>query len=77
MEISAKKIQEWCNGAISSLAWQRVVVKALPKLREQGLELSDLMNPDGLMLSDKSFEIIASTIAELYQVEVPTEYAFT
>lgn len=74
MKVSAKKIQEWSNEVISSVAWQRIVLKALPQLREEGLELSDLMNPNNLILSEKAFHIIASAIEELYQAEVPSEY---
>lgn len=74
MKVSAKKIQEWSNEAISSVAWQRVVLKALPQLREEGLELSDLMSPNNLLLSEKAFCAIASAIEELYQVEVPSDY---
>ena len=74
MKVSAKKIQEWSNEVISTVAWQRVILKALPQLREEGLELSDLMNPANLVLSDRAFEIITSTIEELYQAEVPSEY---
>lgn len=73
MKVSAKKIQEWSNEVISTVAWQRVILKALPQLREEGLELSDLMNPTNLMLSDKAFEIIASATEELYQTEIPFE----
>ncbi len=76
MKVSAKKIQEWSNEAISSVAWQRIVLKALPQLREEGLELSDLINPTNVMLSERSFEIIAATIEELYQADVPAEYVF-
>lgn len=73
MKVSVKKIQEWSNEAISAVAWQRIVLKALPQLREEGLELADLMKPTGLVLSDRAFEIIASTIEELYQVDIPVE----
>ncbi|GAB4123348.1 MAG: hypothetical protein OHK0045_23680 [Raineya sp.] len=74
MEISAKKIQEWSNKEISSVAWQRIILKALPQLREKGLELSDLMSPTNLMLSGEAFEIIAAAIEDLYQVAIPSEY---
>jgi len=73
MKILAEKMQEWCNKTISSVAWQRIVLRALPQLRENGLELSDLMNPSNLELSDKTFDIIVATIEELYQVKVPSE----
>jgi hypothetical protein len=76
MKISAKKIQEWSNEVISSVAWQRIVLKALPQLREEGFELSDLLNPADVMLSQRSFEVIAATIEELYQADVPTEHVF-
>lgn len=76
MKVSAKKIQEWSNEVISSVAWQRIVLKALPQLREEGLELSDLINPTNVMLSERSFEVIATTIEELYQADVPAEYVF-
>ncbi|MFN3315242.1 MAG: hypothetical protein ACK40K_00365 [Raineya sp.] len=74
MKIPAKKIQEWCNEAISAVAWQRVVLKVLPKFREKGLELTDLMNPEGLLLTTEMYEAIANTIIELYEVEVPSEH---
>jgi len=74
MKVSAKKIQEWSNQELSPVAWQRIVVKALPQLREEGLELSDLMNPTSLVLSETAFAIVASVIEEMYQVELPVEY---
>jgi hypothetical protein len=74
MKVSAKKIQEWSNQELSPVAWQRIVVKALPQLREEGLELSDLMNPTNLVLSEKAFEVLASAVEALYQVELPVEY---
>ncbi|MCU0439026.1 MAG: hypothetical protein MUC49_14100 [Raineya sp.] len=71
MIVSATKIQNWCNENISPVAWQRVVVKSLPQLRESGFELSDLMNPVAtLVLSEDAFDIIASCIEELYQTHL-------
>jgi hypothetical protein len=74
MKVSAKKIKEWSNQEISPIAWQRIIVKALPQLREEGLEFSDLMNPTNLVLSGKAFKVVASVVEELYQVELPVEY---
>jgi hypothetical protein len=73
MKVSAEKIKEWSNQEISPIAWQRIIVKALPQLREEGLEFSDLMNPTNLVLSGKAFEVVASVVEELYQVELPVE----
>ena len=74
MKVSAEKIKEWSNQEISPFAWQRIIVKALPQLREEGLEFSDLMNPTNLVLSGKAFKVVASVVEELYQVELPVEY---
>jgi hypothetical protein len=74
MKVSAEKIKEWSNQEISPIAWQRIIVKALPQLREEGLEFSDLMNPTNLVLSGKAFKVVASVVEELYQVELPVEY---
>jgi hypothetical protein len=75
MKVSAKKIQNWCNEAISPLAWQRLIVKSLPALREKGLELASLMNPsEDLLLDEEALEVLNSSVTELYQVEIPSEY---
>ena len=74
MDVSAQKIQNWCNENISPVSWQRVVIKSLPQLREYGFELSDLMNPSAnLKFSENAFAIVASCIEDLYQTQIMME----
>jgi len=75
MTLSAEKMVHWCNDNVSPVAWQLVVIKALPQLRAHGLELSDLMNPTAtLMLPEDAFKTLASCIEELYQTQLMAKY---
>lgn len=77
MKISVAKIQTWCNENISPVAWQRVVLKVLPNLKEQGYGLNDLLNPSAdLLLSESSLELFEKAIFELYQTEMTPELVF-
>ncbi|WP_448529124.1 hypothetical protein [Raineya sp.] len=74
MKVSALKLKTWSEEVISPLAWQRIVLKALPTLKEMGFELNTLMNPsETLMLSEKAFVVIDAVVKELYQTEVLPE----
>ncbi|MCS6794747.1 MAG: hypothetical protein RMJ97_01360 [Raineya sp.] len=74
MKVSALKLKIWSEEVISPLAWQRIILKALPALKEMGYELNALMNPsETLVFSEKSFEIIDLAVRELYQTEILPE----
>ncbi len=74
MKVSALKIKSWSEEVISPLAWQRIVLKALPTLKEMGFELNTLMNPsETLVFSEKAFAAIDAAVKELYQTEVLPE----
>lgn len=74
MKVSALKIKSWSEKVISPLAWQRIILKALPTLKEMGFELNTLMNPsETLVFSEKAFIAIDAAVKELYQTEILPE----
>ena len=64
-------IKQWCDENITPVAWQRVTMKILSHLREQGFKLGDLENPsESLILAPETVALIKNTILEMYQIEV-------
>lgn len=69
--MKAIKIKNWCLENITPQSWSRIVLKTLPQLRENGLELAQVENPDeDLELSDEVMEIIEAALDELYQLSI-------
>ena len=64
-------IKEWCDENITPVAWQRVTMKILSHLREQGFKLADLEKPSAdLLLAPETVALIRETISQMYQIEV-------
>lgn len=71
MKIEAIKIKEWCDKNLTTVAWQRIVVKVSPQFRGTGLTLTKLLNPDAsIVLDDQQYRSIKEAIEETYQVSV-------
>jgi hypothetical protein len=72
--VKAINFKNWCTENISPQAWARIVLKSLPALRGEGLELNALDNPDsGMVLSDGAMAILSQTLEELYQMKIENE----
>lgn len=71
MKIEANKIKKWCDGNLSPVAWQRIVVKVSPDLRGTGLNIKNLTDPsDSILLEDDHYEIIRDAIESIYNVSL-------
>ncbi|MFT5618610.1 MAG: hypothetical protein ACI85I_001845 [Arenicella sp.] len=65
------QIKVWLNENITPLAWQRVVMRKLPEMREQGLFYHTLT--DEAELNREMVSILNEGLKEVYQKELPKE----
>jgi len=71
MKIEALKVKDWCDQNLSSVAWQRIIVKVSPQFRGSGLKLPALLKPDStVLLDDDQYAIIKKAVEETYDVNV-------
>lgn len=71
MKIEANKIKKWCDENLSTVAWQRIVVKVSPEFRGTGLNIKNLTDPsDSILLDDEQYEIIKRTIESTYDISL-------
>ncbi len=74
MKIKLTILKNWCTKNITPLAWQRIVLKLLPQLREKGFDLSELENPtDDHFFSEEEFGLFAQTLESMYSITFPKE----
>lgn len=74
MEVRALTIKNWCLDNITPQSWSRIVLRALPQLRELGLDLKEVENPtEDMILSVEAVAIIEQTLDDLYQLKIPNE----
>lgn len=67
----AIKLKNWCLENITPQSWSRIVLRALPQLREKGFELKDLEYPEeDLKLNEDVLSIIEQTMDQLYQLKI-------
>lgn len=72
--MKAIKIKNWCLANITPQSWSRIVLRTLPQLREHGLDLKEVENPDDkLVLSDDVMEILEAAMDDLYQLKIDEE----
>jgi len=72
--VKAVNFKNWCTENISPQAWNRIVLKTLPALRANGLELKTMENPDdSLMLDEPVLQVLNGALQELYQLQVEAE----
>ena len=71
MAVKAESFKNWCSENISPQSWARIVLKSLEVVREEGLTLKKLEEPDpGLELSDRIVEALNNALEELYETRV-------
>ena len=74
MKMNLVALKNWCTETITPLAWQRIVIKVLPELRDGGYGLSQLENPtDDMFFKEKEISVVKSAINDLYSLEIPEE----
>jgi hypothetical protein len=72
MKINALLLKNWCNQHITPLAWQRIIMRVLPSLREAGLDLSDLQEPaENLFFEEEILAAFEVAMYELYEQKIP------
>ena len=74
MKIKVVILKNWCTKNITPLAWQRIVLKVLPELRESGFELNQLEEPTpDMQFGDKEFELFTRSLDTVYKISFPKE----
>ncbi len=72
--IKAINFKNWCTENITPQSWPRIVLKAIPELREKGIDTKGLQEPDDVVtLSEDALEILNKWLVELYDVRVAEE----
>ena len=72
--VKAINFKNWCTENISPQAWNRIVLRTLPALRANGMELNVMENPDdSVMLTEATLQILNQALEELYQLRIETE----
>ena len=66
MKLKILILKDWCTKNITPLAWQRIVLKILPQLRENGFDLYELENPsEELHFGEAEFDLFTQTLKKL------------
>ena len=74
MKIKLISLKNWCTANITPLAWQRIVLKILPQLRERGFNLSDLEDPNpDQSFGEEEFKLFTATLEAMYGITFPKE----
>ncbi|MEQ9230735.1 MAG: hypothetical protein RIF46_08620 [Cyclobacteriaceae bacterium] len=72
--MKAVDAKNWCIENITPQSWSRIVLKTLPELRAQGLDLKEIENPsEELVLSDEIVAILNGALDALYQLKIEAE----
>ncbi|MGB3468489.1 MAG: hypothetical protein WBA74_24600 [Cyclobacteriaceae bacterium] len=67
----AKKIKEWCYENLSPLAWQRIILKALPNV-DQSVNYEKLEDPAAdYMLDETTLNALNNATEQIYKVSLP------
>ncbi|MGD1843109.1 MAG: hypothetical protein ACFB0B_19770 [Thermonemataceae bacterium] len=75
MKVKAALLKEWCNQYITPVAWQRIIIKALPLLKSKGYSLTDVESPKADVFFDEATYSALNAIAlELYQIDIPLSH---
>jgi len=70
----AINFKNWCIENISPQAWSRIVLRSIPEVRSNGLDLHDLDNPDEkLELNADVMNALNKSLDELYQLKIESE----
>lgn len=71
MMVKATNYKNWCTENISPQSWARIILKCMSQLREKGLALNDLEDPDPeLVLDADVLEALNQALLELYEMTV-------
>ena len=74
MKIRLIVLKNWCTKNISPLAWQRIILKVLPQLRDRGFELTVLENPaEDKVFGETEFLLFTKTLESMYGITFPKE----
>ncbi len=72
--VKAINYKNWCTENISPQAWNRIVLRTLPALRANGMDLKEMENPDDtILLSEAVMQVLNQALEELYQLRVEAE----
>lgn len=69
--MKAINYKNWCIDNITPQSWPRIILKSIPELREMGIDVSGLQEPDNdLELSDDVLSILNKWMSELYDLKI-------
>ncbi|SMD37732.1 hypothetical protein SAMN04488029_3433 [Reichenbachiella faecimaris] len=74
MKIKVLTLKNWCNKSITPLAWQRIIIKILPEMRDRGFELNALEDPaPDLTFGEEEFQLFTNSLDTVYKITFPKE----
>ncbi len=69
--VKAISFKNWCSEHITPQSWPRVVLRAVPELRDLGVDTKGLQDPDdSLTISEDAVAVLNKWLNELYQVQI-------
>jgi len=69
--VKAINFKNWCSENITPQAWPRVVLRAVPELRELGVDTKGLQDPaEDMTINEEAVGILNRWLSDLYQVTV-------
>ncbi len=71
MAIKADSYKNWCSENISPQSWYRIVLKSIDVIRDSGLALKELEEPNpDLVLPEPVFVALNQALDDLYQLKI-------
>ena len=71
MAVKASNFKNWCTENISPQSWARISLKCMEELRQHGLSLKQMEDPNpDFDLEPKLLEALNKALSELYEMSV-------
>ncbi len=69
--VKAISFKNWCSEHITPQSWPRVVLRAVPELRDLGVDTKGLQDPDdSVTINEDAVAVLNKWLNELYQVQI-------
>lgn len=74
MAIKAESYKNWCTDNISPQSWQRLLLRSVEVMREEGLTIKDLEEPGpDRELSPALLAVLNEAMEKLYETKIEEE----
>lgn len=71
MAVKASNFKNWCTETISPQSWTRICLKCVNEIRDKGLNLKQMEDPNpDFNLDDDLLESLNRALMELYELSV-------